>query len=199
MTSALLRPAPATRAVADAARDADPVLAVERERARLADQLHSGLMQSLVVIRHSLGRTSAPAAEAPTGLPTADEAVAGCLAETRRLVWHLRPRTLDATLAHALDELAHRITADTGACLVVDTDGVVMISEAQAALVYRVVQAAALATPAGVALAATVVADEGAVRLTLIGASSEVAADPALAESASRAAAYAVEVDVVTS
>jgi signal transduction histidine kinase len=197
--SALLRSLPVPGAVADGAREDDPVLAVERERGRIADQLHSGLMQSLVVIRHSLGRSGAVDDATGDGLPTADEAVAGCLAETRRLVWHLRPRTLDSSLQHALEELAHRLSADAGACLVADTDGIITISPAHAALVYRVVQAVCLATEPGVALAATVVADAGQAAVTVIGAATDAMADAEVAEWLGRATSYGVRVELVSS
>ncbi|HVF18644.1 MAG TPA: histidine kinase [Mycobacteriales bacterium] len=183
----------------DVVRVEDPVLAVERERGRLADQLHSGVMQSLVVIRHSLARGAVGEPDAKPGLPTADEAVAQCLAETRNLVWHLRPRTLDAPLPHALEELAHRLSSDGGACLVVDTDAVITISDVHAALVYRVVQSVATLTSGGAALAVRVSADDAQAAVTLIGASAGVADDAEVAEWFARASAYGVAVELVSS
>ena len=193
----------AARADVDALADplsADPVVAAEQARDRLADDLHGGLLQSLVVVRHALARgATAPVASGARGgadLPTADEALADCLAEARALVWHLRPRTLDGGIAHALDELAHRLDSDGGPRLVPDASDAPELSVPQATVVYRLVQAVARAAAPESALAASIVARGPDVVVRVTGASS-VAGDAAVVEWVARATSYGVVVELV--
>ncbi len=200
MTPAPARPVVACDGALIGAAMADPVLAAEAERGRLADQLHAGLLQSLVVVRHAVAREQQPrAAAAAPGLPTADEALADCLAETRRLVWHLRPRTLDAGIDRALDALAQRL-ADDGRCLlrvdVLDGDE---LSAPQAAAVYRVVQAVCLASSSGAPLAVAVAPGAIGFVVRVSGYDDSMEADGEVSEWARRAATYDVAVEMVRS
>jgi len=174
------------------------VLAVEADRARLADALHSGLMQSLVVARHALARESGsgdPGVAA--GLPSADEALAQCLADTRRLVWHLRPRTIDTELGVALDDLAHRLSADGGPRLSPSVVPALPLSPAQAAVTYRVVQAVALAVAPAVELAVTVADAAGSGVVVQVAGAAGLADNDEVSEWTDRAAAYGVVVELV--
>lgn len=195
MTSA---PPPLSRFGADLPAP-DPVLAAEAERDRLADRLHTGLLQSLVVVRHAIARergSGAPSAGA--GLPTADEALGECLVDTRLLVWHLRSRTAGATLAEALDDLAHRLETDGAAALVVTISPAASMTPAQDALVYRVVQAVCLATGPAAELEVAVTVEDGRPVVRVRGPVATVEADPEVREWSERAAAYRVVVELVT-
>lgn len=138
-------PADAVRAAWETA-----VLDAEDEAGRRADALHDGLMQSLVVVRHALAlerscRVGAAPTSAAADLPDPDTALRSCLAEARSVVWHLRPRiTAGTSLGEALDELAVRLTADGGPLLDYEV-GPDAGTPAQAVVVYRLVQAHALA------------------------------------------------------
>jgi len=157
------------------------VVASEVEASHQADALHDGLMQSLVVIRHALawergnaGPSSAPAetaTETATEIPDADDAVRTCLAQTRNLVWHLRPRvTSGSGLAVALEDLSARLAADGGSALQVE-DTVEDLTAAQAIVIYRMVQERARAAAVGESLRVRVVREPGAVVVCLGGAS----------------------------
>ncbi|HVE64435.1 MAG TPA: histidine kinase [Mycobacteriales bacterium] len=118
----------------------------EREADSLADAVHDGLMQSLVVIRYALAwERSQAAGPRPTGtgsdaLPDPDSAVQTCLADARRLVWHLRRRVHDADgLPAALDELTERLAADGGPELLHEVAASGLTLE-QAVVVYRMIQ-----------------------------------------------------------
>lgn len=143
-------PKPAAAARADAQAWEQAVLDAESAADVLADQLHRGLLQSLVVALHSLSWQGAGGQpSAPEGLPTADAALRQCLAEARSQVWHLRPRVAEpADLAGAVADLADRVLADGGPTLLWTC--VAEPTLAQAVVAYRLVQAAALdATAAG--------------------------------------------------
>lgn len=180
----------------------DPVLAMEAERERIADQLHNGLLQSLVVVRHAIAREGSAGDRSratESGLPSADAALTDCLAETRRLVWHLRPRTLDAGIGAALDDLAHRFVADGGPHLVVDVSAAPALSAEQAAVVYRSVQAVGLVAPplASLEVAVTSAERSGAVGLRVAGPLAGVESDAQVREWTGRAETYGVVVEVV--
>ncbi|HVE99399.1 MAG TPA: histidine kinase [Mycobacteriales bacterium] len=137
-------------AAAPDARGADPrpaweesVLLVEAEADRLADDMHNGLMQSLVVARHAIGRQAADARRTSNDLPNADDAVRDCLAQTRRAVWHLRPRaTQPGSLPGALADLAARVAADDSVILEHDTSALRRgLSPARSTIAYRLAQA----------------------------------------------------------
>ncbi len=138
------------------------VLDAEIEASHHADALHNGLMQCLVVLRHALARERGPAGAAArpddtaATMPDPDRAVQICLAETRSLVWHLRPRVCDGDgLDRALEDLAVRLGADGGPTLhhQVHAAG---LSRAQAVVAFRLVQERARAAGPGETLRARV-------------------------------------------
>ena len=107
----------------------------ERELDQLADALHDGPMQSLMVARYA-----ADAAVRGGELEPARAAVQDAVVELRELVWSLRPRGGDGLVA-ALEQLVARrgarpLTLDLPSA---DVD----VDPAVATLAYRVVQAAA--------------------------------------------------------
>lgn len=130
---------PAQGGSADPARAAweASVLLAEHEAERLADELHNTLMQSLVVVRHAVGRAEPTAGD----LPGADDLVRECLGETRRTVWHLRPRALEpGALPDAIGDLAARLRADHGFTLEHRTAVRRAASAARASVAYRLAQ-----------------------------------------------------------
>ena len=173
------RPAPRRdRPLADSAARAaweSAVLDAEAEAGRHADGLHNGLMQSLVVIRHALewqrGNAAATAnrPESHGEIPAPDDAVRACLAETRTMLWHLRPRvTTGSGLSTALEELSARLLADGGPTLRVESV-VGDLTTAQAVVIYRAVQERARAAGSGELVHVRISRDSGAVVIEVEG------------------------------
>jgi hypothetical protein len=116
-------------------------LDVEDDRDALADALHDGPVQSLVVARYA-----SDAAVRGGDAVAARDAVQAALVEARRFLWQLRPRG-SAGLVEAMDQLSTHLVEAGGSSL-----GLVGDVEAAAALrgpagvtAYRLVQAVAKA------------------------------------------------------
>ena len=120
--------------------------AAEQERDELADALHDGPVQSLVVARYA-----ADSAVRGGDAVAARDAVQQALVETRRALWNLRPRGGDGLHA-ALDQLSAQLTAAGASPLTLraaaDLDG------AQGVLAFRLVQAVAGTEPVRVGVRA---------------------------------------------
>ena len=135
------------------------VAAADADADALADRLHDGALQALVVARY--------AADACVrgGDPTlARDAVQEALVALRRAVWELRPRGAD-DLCAALRELSQRRTAAGAGTLDLQLDeGVAArLAPAARAVAYRFVQAA---TPPDGDTRAVVAAAAGAASVT---------------------------------
>lgn len=140
----------------------DLLTAADAEADALADRLHDGALQALVVARYA---TDAVVRGGDPAL--ARDAVQEALLALRRTVWLLRPRGQD-DLPGALGELSSRCTAAGGRALALDLDPVVagQLSPVARSLAYRFVQAAVADGADGVRLVR-----EGAVAaLTVTGA-----------------------------
>jgi signal transduction histidine kinase len=126
---------------------------LEADRDALADALHDGPVQALVVARY--------AADAATrgGDPgMARDALQGALVELRRFLWHVRPRGT-AGFVGALDQLSSQLTEAGGHALglVGDVEAAAALRGPAAVTAYRLVQA--LAKPDGPAVKVTLRAD----------------------------------------
>lgn len=112
----------------------------EADRDALADALHDGPVQSLVVARYAAD--AAIRAGDPTGSVTlVRDAVQAVLVDLRRALWQLRPRAADDLLG-ALAELSAR-QVETGAPALdiqVDPQSVAALKGASAITAYRLVQ-----------------------------------------------------------
>lgn len=100
----------------------------------LADRLHDGALQALVVARYACDAVSRGAD--PT---LVRDAVQQALVALRCEVWQLRPRVGPDTLATALVDLSRQLAAGGGAGLRLRLDAVRLAPEAAAAA-YRLVQ-----------------------------------------------------------
>lgn len=109
----------------------------------LADALHDGPVQDLVVARYA-----ADAAERGASASAAREAVQEALVSLRRLLWHVRPRGGDG-LVSALDALSSRLSEAGRAALHVTADPHADLLGVSAVAAYRLVQAVALEPSAG--------------------------------------------------
>lgn len=109
--------------------------AAEDEHDEMADALHDGPVQTLVVARYA-----ADAAVRGGDPVEARDAVQAALVQMRRTLWELRPRGGSGLLA-ALDQLAAHLDA------AVTTRATTDLTGAPAVLAYRLVQAVAGATP----------------------------------------------------
>lgn len=121
--------------------DADDVFdALEHDRDRLADQLHDGALQDLLV-----ARLAADAAVRSGDARQAREAVQHALVGLRRMVWHLRPRGA-TDLSEALAALSGRLV-EVGAPPLTVRGGELAagLDPAVALAAYRVAQAVATA------------------------------------------------------
>lgn len=145
----LLRSAAAVLGLALA--PADDLL--EEAQDALADALHDGPVQSLVVARYA-----SDAAVRGGDAGVARDAVQSALVDVRRFLWHLRPRGA-AGLVEALDQLsAHLVEAGSPAVgLLGDVEAAAVLRGAPAVLAYRLVQA--LARPDGAAVRVTLRCD----------------------------------------
>lgn len=123
---------------------------LEAEREELADSLHDGPVQTLVVARYA-----ADAAVRGGDVAEAREAVQQALVEVRHALWRLRPRGGHG-LAAALEQLSLHLG---GASLEIRAEG--DISGAPAVLAFRLVQAVAGPTPIRVTVQAACVEVEG--------------------------------------
>ena len=132
--------------------------AAERELDTLADALHDGPVQSLVVARYAAD------AAVRGGDPAAvRDAVQSALVELRHTLWRLRPRG-SAGLSEALQQLAAHQCSPV--VLFGDADG---LTGACATLAYRVVQA--VAAPDAPPVAVAVRRGAGLLELTVTGGS----------------------------
>jgi signal transduction histidine kinase len=141
-------------ALVPVAATADLLEADEADRDELADALHDGPVQSLVVARYA-----SDAAVRGGDAVVARDAVQVALVEVRRALWNLRPRGATGLLA-ALEQLSGQLVAAGGAPL--HTHGGVDLTGPEGVLAYRLVQAVGGAAPVRVAVRpddATVVVD----------------------------------------
>lgn len=116
--------------------------AAEQDRDELADRLHDGPVQSLVVARYA-----ADAAVRGGDAVLARDAVQRSLVEVRRALWQLRPRGADGLVEALVQLSAQLVEAGRDPLEVV---GQVELRGARAVLAYRLVQA--LRGPAKVVL-----------------------------------------------
>lgn len=117
----------------------------EADRDALADALHDGPMQSLVVARYAAD--AAVRAGDPSGsVALVRDSVQDALVEVRRALWQLRPRATD-DLPGALAELSARLVEAGAPALELDVDDVAL-PPAVASTAYRLVQALATTTTA---------------------------------------------------
>ncbi len=145
-----LRSAAAVLALALAPPYADDTADAETDRDAVADALHDGPVQALVVARYAAD------AAARGGDPVqARDAVQAALVDLRRFLWHLRPRGA-AGLVEALDQLSAQLVQAGGAPVGVlgDVAAATALRGAPSVTAYRLVQAVALV-------------DAGPVRVTL--------------------------------
>ena len=147
MTHALVR-APEPRRGEPAPDLPSAVLALgEAQADALADTLHDGALQALVVARYA-----ADAAVRGGDAVLARNAVQDALVALRDAVWLLRPRG-EQGLGQALRQLARHLEATGGAPLLLDVDDEAAValdaslSAACATVAYRLVQHAAGTTP----------------------------------------------------
>jgi signal transduction histidine kinase len=112
---------------------------LEADREALADALHDGPVQSLVVARYA---ADAAARGGDAGL--ARDALQSALVELRRFLWHVRPRG-SAGFVEALDQLSAQLTEAGGppVGLVGDVEAAAALRGAAGVTAYRLVQAVA--------------------------------------------------------
>jgi signal transduction histidine kinase len=129
----------------------------ETDRDALADALHDGPVQSLVVARYAAD-AAVRAGIGSDAAVAARDAVQEALVAVRRLLWHLRPRASDDLVA-SLADLAARQAEAGGPALELDLSSAPdePLTGPAAATAYRLVQAACLAAdgPVRVAVRAT--------------------------------------------
>lgn len=126
---------------------------LEHEQDALADALHDGPVQALVVARYA-----SDAAVRGGDAVAARDAVQSALVDVRRFLWHLRPRGASG-LVEALDQLStHLVEAGHPAVGVLgDVEVASALHGPPAVLAYRLVQA--LARPGGPGTRVTLRAD----------------------------------------
>jgi hypothetical protein len=112
---------------------------LEADREALADALHDGPVQSLVVARYA---ADAAARGGDAGL--ARDALQSALVELRRFLWHVRPRG-SSGFVEALDQLSAQLTEAGGPAvgLVGDVEAAAALRGAAGVTAYRLVQAVA--------------------------------------------------------
>lgn len=135
--------------------------AAEAERDELADALHDGAVQTLLVARYA-----ADAAVRGADPVVARDAVQEAVVELRRTIWHLRPRATDGLLG-SLEQLSAKLTEAGASGLVLHgtVDG--HLQGPAAVTAYRLVQAVARRAPGPVSV--TLRADDGAVVVQIDG------------------------------
>jgi len=111
----------------------------EAERDELADALHDGPVQSLVVARYAC---DAAVRGGDTGL--ARDTVQAALVDLRRFLWHLRPRGASGLMG-ALDQLSAQLVEAGGSSLGIlgDAAAATALRGAAAVTAYRLVQSVA--------------------------------------------------------
>lgn len=111
--------------------------AAEQDRHDLADSLHDGPVQDLVVARYALD-----AALQGGDVTVARDAVQSSLVQVRRSLWHLRPRGADGLVA-ALHALSAQLDEAGGRPLVLrgDLEAAGELPRTLAAVAYRLTQA----------------------------------------------------------
>lgn len=103
----------------------------------LADRLHDGALQALVVARYA-----ADAAVRGADPALARDAVQAALVELPRVVWLIRPRTVEGLSAALADLSTQRATAGRPAPeLDLDAEVAAGLADAAAGVAYRLVQA----------------------------------------------------------
>ena len=118
------------------------VAAADGDADEVADRLHDGPVQALIVARYA-----ADAAVRGADPTVARDAVQNALVELRRALWHVRPRgAADGGLAAALGLLSARLAEAGGTPLgyVVDEPVADALSYAVVSIAYRLVQAVAV-------------------------------------------------------
>lgn len=112
---------------------------LESEHDALADALHDGPVQSLVVARYA-----SDAAVRGGDAAAARDAVQHALVDVRRFLWHLRPRGSNG-LVGALEQLSHQLVEAGGEPigLLGEVEVAALLRGAPAVLTYRLVQALA--------------------------------------------------------
>ena len=135
----------------------------EADAATLADALHDGVLQSLVVARYA-----SDAAVRGADPLVARDAVQDALVALRRLVSELRPRTGDG-LGPALQDLATRRVAAGSAPLRLDLDAPAAqaLPATAAAVAYRLVQRACTSQPVPLTVSVRMADAEDAVLVEL--------------------------------
>lgn len=130
----------------------------EADRDALADTLHDGAVQSLVVARYAAD--AAVRAGDPHGsVALVRDSVQDALVAVRRTMWQLRPRAAD-DLAGALAELSARLVESGAPGLELDLDAdLVALPPAVATTAYRLVQAAASSATSPVRVRSRVTSD----------------------------------------
>lgn len=106
----------------------------EAQRDALADMLHDGLVQTLMVARYA-----ADVAVRGGDATLARDAVQDAVIELRRSIWHLRPRG-DAGLLSALEQLSTRLVEFGGSDVTVLADRGTDLTGPAAVTAYRLVQ-----------------------------------------------------------
>ncbi|HUR51883.1 MAG TPA: hypothetical protein VMZ11_07155 [Mycobacteriales bacterium] len=112
---------------------------LEADREALADALHDGPVQTLVVARYA---ADAAARGGDPGI--ARDALQAAVVELRRFLWHVRPRG-SAGFVDAVDQLAAQLTEAGGPSLglVGDVEAAAALRGAAGVTAYRLVQAVA--------------------------------------------------------
>ena len=131
----------------------------EADRDALADALHDGAVQSLVVARYAAD--AAVRAGDPHGsVALVRDSVQDALVAVRRTMWQLRPRAAD-DLAGALTELSARLVEAGAPALDLDLDGPALgaLPPPVATTAYRLVQAAATSATSPVRVRSLVTSD----------------------------------------
>lgn len=121
----------------------DLVHDLEAEQVQLADALHDGPLQALMVARYA-----ADAVQRGADPSVVRDAVQQAVVELRRQLWQLRPRGQEGLLS-ALTQLSERLTEAGRPPLSVESDGVDLAGP-QAVAAFRVVQEAAAGAEAPV-------------------------------------------------
>ena len=127
----------------------DLLAAAERDLDRLADRLHDGALQALVVARYACDAVARGADPA-----LARDAVQDALVTLRREVWLLRPRGDDG-LTTALLDLCSQLVGAGKPGLRLQADPGVEVASTAVGAAYRLVQATAGDTLLDVRLTAT--------------------------------------------
>lgn len=124
----------------------------EEERKRLARDLHDEVVQLLISVQFTLEalsrRSRVEAPEAPEYLEVAKQVVAKAIAETRRIIYDLRPAILDSLgLGPAIEQFARSRLESRGVEVALDTRGLPdKLDPLVETAVFRIVQEACMNT-----------------------------------------------------